>query len=166
MNNDISTSDIKGWGVDRDPLKRPAYPMWSKPEEGTGAHWEQPEKQELEFTVLKSIERPEMTSAFGTSVPPRGLSGVIRKLAFKYSESSFGHWIPLLMADRVNMVEGLLDDLRRGHIPNIFKEMGLKSEFKYNRKSAIRKTIMVGLLLSAAPLLFTYLSNRKNPKSL
>ena len=161
MNNEINTTDIKGWGADRNPLDRPAYPMWSKPEEGTGAHWINPEKQEVKFTVLKSIERPAMTSAFGTSAPPSGLSGVIRKRAFKYSESSFGHWIPLLIADRVDMIEGLLDDLRHGHIPNVFKEMGLRSEFKYNRKSAIKKTVVGVLILGAVPLLYSYFS-RKN----
>ncbi len=160
MNHEIRTSEVKGWGADKNPLDRPAYPMWHQPEEGTGAHWIEPEKQEMKFTVLKSIERPAMTSAFGTSVPPSGLSGAIRKFAFKYSESSFGHWIPLLIADRVDMVEGVLDDLKHGHIPNVFKEMGLKSEFKYNRKSAIKKTMVGALMLGAVPLLYTYLRRK------
>jgi hypothetical protein len=46
-------------------------------------------------------------------VPPSGLSGWIRRRAFRRSESDLRHWMLLLMADRVNVVEGLLDDARR-----------------------------------------------------
>jgi hypothetical protein len=66
--------------------------------------------------------------------PPRGLSGVIRRFAFRFSESSYGHWLPLMLADRVGMVEGVCEDLTRGHVPNIFRELGWKAEWQYNRK--------------------------------
>src|SRR5690606_6011673 len=79
-----------------------------------------------------SNERPGVTATFGTSVPLSGLSGAIRRYAFKYSESSYGHWLPLLMADRVNVIEGILKDISRGHIPNIFAEKGWKAEWKHN----------------------------------
>jgi hypothetical protein len=49
---------------------------------------------------------------------------MIRRLAFKYSESSYGHWLPLMLADRVNVVEGVLDDLAHGHVPNLSTSSG------------------------------------------
>ncbi|HUR66169.1 MAG TPA: hypothetical protein VMZ03_07435, partial [Chitinophagaceae bacterium] len=42
--------------------------------------------------------------------------------------------------DRVNVVEGVIADLTRGHFPNIFSEKGGKAQWKYNRKVAVRKT--------------------------
>ena len=49
--------------------------------------------------VLHSNERPNISAAFGTSTPPSGLSGALRRFAFRYSESSYAHWLPLMLAD-------------------------------------------------------------------
>lgn len=68
---------------------------------------QQPETVE----ILHSIERPNLTPVFGTSAPPSGLNGTIRRRAFRRSESDLRHWMLLLMADRVNVVEGLLQDV-------------------------------------------------------
>lgn len=140
---------IQGWGADLDHKNRPAYPKERTPPRLEGVHWDHPEQQPIDIEVLHSTERPGLTPIFGTSVPPSGLSGAIRRAAFKYSENDMRHWLVLLFADRINMVEGLGDDLRKGHIPNIFAEMGWKSEFKYNRAGAIKKvavaTAVVGL---------------------
>jgi hypothetical protein len=78
-----------------------------------GVHWDRPEQQPRTVEVLHSIERPGITPVFGTSVPPSALSGWIRRLAFRRSESDMRHWMLLLLADRVNVVEGLADDVRR-----------------------------------------------------
>jgi hypothetical protein len=40
--------------------------------------------------------------------------------------------------------------LKRGHIPNIFAEMGWKSEFKYNRAGALRKIAVTSALMTIA----------------
>ena len=56
--------------------------------------------------ILQSIERPSITPIFGTPQPPSGMSGMLRRAAFRYSESDLRHWLMLLFADRVNMVEG------------------------------------------------------------
>jgi len=52
------------------------------------------------------------------------------------------HWLNLLLADRINVVEGLVSDLKRGHIPNIFSEKGMKADWKYNRKELVSKVIV------------------------
>jgi hypothetical protein len=142
--------DIKGWGVDADPLDVPAYPMKRRTEnDNKGRIWERPVQQPAVVEILKSNERPNLTAVFGTSVPPSGLSGKIRRYAFKYSESSYGHWLPLLAADRINMIEGIVDDIRKGIVPNIFAELGGKAELKHNPKGLARK-IAVGVLITAA----------------
>lgn len=140
---------VKGWGADLDRKNRPAVPMERTPPRLPHVHGELEEQQHSHAKVFHSIERPGMTPVYGTTVPPSGLSGKLRALAFRYSESDMRHWLVLLAADRVNVGEGLLEDLAHGHVPNLFKEMGGPAEWKYNRQGFIRKaaitTAVVGL---------------------
>lgn len=106
-------SQIPGWGADLDRRNRPAVPMERTPPRLEGVHWDEPEQQPQHIEVLHSIERPGITPVFGATVPPSGLSGVLRRRAFGYSENDARHWMTLLMADRVNVVEGIVDDMRR-----------------------------------------------------
>ena len=147
----IDPSQVRGWGVDADPENDPTYPMKKRNNgEHAGYAWERPPQQRTDVEVLHSNERPNLTAVFGTSTPPVALSGVIRRLAFKYSESSYGHWLPLMLADRVNMVEGVLDDLARGHIPNLIDELGWKAEWRHNRKSLVTRVAVGALVTSVA----------------
>jgi len=149
------TSQIKGWGVDADPKNDPTYPMKNRNDgEHAGYSWERPPQQPITVEVLHSNERPDLTSVFGTSTPPSGLSGMIRRFAFGYSESSYGHWLPLMLADRVSVVEGLLDDLKQGHVPNIFAERGWKAEWNLNRTSLVRRIVVRVVLVAAAVAYF------------
>ena len=43
------------------------------------------------------------------------------------------------LADRVNMAEGVLEDLARGQVPNLIEEMGLAAEWRYDRQASIRR---------------------------
>lgn len=113
-----------------------------------------PQAQTSSLKVFKSIERPVMTPVYGTSAPPRGLSGQMRAFAYRFSEAQLAHWMTLLAADRVDVVEGIIDDLKKGHIPNIFAEMGLGAELKYNRPALIKKALIgAGILVAGAYLL-------------
>lgn len=143
-------SHIQGWGADLDLENRPGYPKERTPARLSGVHLDHPEQQEQKIKILRSIERPSITPVFGTSTPPSGLSGTVRETAFKFSENDMCHWLLLLFADRINVCEGLLDDVKRGQIPDIFQEMGWKSELKYNRSGAIRKIAIGSLLLGTA----------------
>ena len=141
------TSEIVGWGADLDKANRPAVPMENFPLAGTGAHWADPEQQIPKMKIYHSIERPSITPVFGTSTPPSGVSGKIRDVAYKLSENDIRHWLLLLFADRVNVVEGIFQDFSKGYIPNIFKEMGWTAEWKYNRKGAQKKAALaVGIV--------------------
>ncbi|WMJ75514.1 hypothetical protein RCC89_20465 [Cytophagaceae bacterium ABcell3] len=150
--------DVKGWGVDADIKIDPTYPMRKHVEgEHEGYNWERPPLQKVDIEVLRTNERINMPAVFGTSVPPSGLSGYIRRLAFKYGEGSFAHWIPLLVADRVNVVEGIIDDLKQGYVPNIFVERGIKAEWKYNKLGLLRKFVTGGAVAFVA---FSFVYNR------
>lgn len=154
---------INGWGVDADPENEPTYPMKKYTgDDHQRLNYERPQLQPETVEVLHSNERPGVSAVFGTSVPPSGLSGIVRRYSFKYSEGSFGHWIPLLLADRINVVEGIIDDFKRGHIPNILAEKGWKAEWKYNRSGAVKKILVAAAVTTALVL---WLS-RKKKKSL
>jgi hypothetical protein len=85
----------------------------------------------------------------GTSTPPSGLSGAIRRVAFRRSESDWWHWLMLMGADRINVLEGVIQDLGRGIIPNVPAEMGARAEWQHN-KSGLAKKVGVVLALSTA----------------
>ncbi len=106
-------SHIRGWGADLDHRNRPAYPKERKPPRLENVHWTVPEQQLQQVRVFHSSQRPGLTPVFGSTLPPRGLSGFIRTQAFKLGENDLAHWLLLLFADRVNAVEGIVDDVRR-----------------------------------------------------
>jgi hypothetical protein len=158
IHNDYA--DIKGWGVDADPKNDPTYPMKHRTnQEHEGYSWQRPPQQPITVEVLHSNERPNITAVFGTSTPPSGLSGMIRRMAFNYSESSYGHWLPLMLADRVNVVEGVLEDFRHGQAPNIFEELGWRAEWEHNRENLMWRVLIGAALTSAA---IAYLHNRRD----
>lgn len=154
-------ANIPGWGIDADPKNDPTYPIRHRtdrdgePIGSSGYTWERPPKQPVDIDVFRSIERPNISAVFGTSAPPAGLSGMSRRYAFRSSESEYGHWLPLLLADRVSVVEGVLDDLKQGHIPNIFAEKGWKAGWKYNR-AGLTKTVIVRTVVTAAVLTYFF----------
>ena len=158
-------SHIPGWGVDADPENEPTYPMknWTGDDHGRIHGWERPPLQPVDIEVLHSIERPNVSATFGTVSPPSGLSGRIRRFAFKFSESEYGHWLPLILADRVNAIEGIVDDIRHGHFPNIIKERGWTAEWKYNRKGLI-KNLAIGAGVLTAGILLLQARNKRLAK--
>lgn len=159
-NPTIDTSQIKGWGVDADPENDPTYPMKERNNgEHAGYSWERPPLQPLDVEVLHSNERPNVTAVFGTSTPPAGLSGMIRRFAFKYSESSYAHWLPLVLADRVGVVEGVVDDLKHGHIPNLFEEVGGKAVWKHNRRELVMRVLL------GAAVVWSFMAYRRREKN-
>jgi hypothetical protein len=145
---------IKGWGSDLDPAKRPGVPRDKAPELGPETLYPPLPQQEPRFRIHKSTEHARLTPAFGTSCPPSGLSGLLRDVGYKFSEGRLARWLTLIAADRVDVVEGLVSDLAHGHIPNIPKEMGWKSEMRYNpRGFATKAAIATVCVVAAAALL-------------
>jgi hypothetical protein len=121
---------IPGWGVDLDPKDRPSVPMERFAPGSTGAHWDFPERQPETWPRERSIEHKFLTPVFGTSCPPKGLSGALRKVAYaRYSEGRAAHWLLLLAADRVDAVESHLRSFATLHPDNPITETGVLSEF-------------------------------------
>src|SRR5919202_4394682 len=121
---------IPGWGVDLDPNDRPSVPKEKFDPTLSGAHWEFPERQPEKWPRERSIEHEFLTPVFGTSCPPKGLSGVLRKFAYaRYSEGRAAHWLILLAADRVDAIESHLTSFASLHPDNPVTETGVLSEF-------------------------------------
>lgn len=159
-------SHIKGWGIDADPDNEPTYPMKKYTgDDHKRLNYEKPPQQPVNVEILHSNERPDVTRVFGTSTPPSGLSGMIRRYAFKYSEGSWNHWLPLILADRVNMVEGIIDDLKHGYVPNIFAERGWQAEWKYNKKGVAKKVAVGAVAAAAIVILLSQKNHNKIKKS-
>ena len=133
---------IPGWGADLDKKNRPAVPMERTPPRFIHVPAGQPVQQAQTVEVFCSPERPGITPLFGTAQPPKWLSGAIRRLAYKLPENDLRHWLMLLAADRVNMVEGIVEDLAHGHLPNVLGEMGVRSELRYNPAGLVRKALI------------------------
>jgi hypothetical protein len=130
---------IPGWGADLDPANRPSVPKLRYDPAGTGAHWTFPERQEYEGFREKSIEHEMVTPVFGTSVPLKGLSGVIRRYSYaRFSEGRAAHWLLLIGADRVDVLESRVTALLSGKPDNPISETGIKSEFTHRGLSSRR----------------------------
>jgi hypothetical protein len=153
---------IKGWGIDADPENEPTYPMKNYTgDDHKRTNYERPWLQAVTVEKLQSNERPSLSAVHGTSVPPSGLSGMLRRFAFRYSEGMFRHWLPLLLADRINMVEGVIDDFKKGHVPNVFAEMGAKAEWKHNKAGIVKKAVVAACV--SAFLVTYFRRSRKVP---
>jgi len=121
---------IPGWGVDLDPADRPAVPKENFNPEGTGAHWKFPERQAPAWPRERSPEHRFLTPVFGTSCPPRALSGAVRRYAYRLSEARASHWLLLLGADRLDVLESRIQALLSGRPDSRVLQTGVLSEFK------------------------------------
>ena len=149
------TSAIPGWGVDADPRNDPTYPMRHIEDQATrGLTWPRPDQQTPDVEILVSIEHNRLPAVVGTSTPPRGLSGAIRRYAFRRSESDWMHWLLLMGADRIGVVEGIVEDLAVGRVPNIPAEMGIRAEWQHNKKGLAKKVAVVAAVSYVTYLLF------------
>lgn len=89
----LSVDEIKG--VDRDISRRPGYQLY-RPVEPWPFTRHPPTQQAGKPAVPR-----KPTPVFGTSCPPRGLSGIIRTAAYRVPDHLPRKWLLLLLADRV-----------------------------------------------------------------
>lgn len=149
----IDPRTVVGWGVDADPDNDPTWPMRDRgAAPDSVGDWDPPAPQSADVEVLESVEHVRRPAVLGETLPPRGLSGVLRRRAFRFSESQFGHWLLLMAADRVDVVEGLLRDLGRGRPPNPLAEMGLVPRRHARAAGIAAGAAAVGLVAVAAGL--------------
>jgi hypothetical protein len=94
---------IPGAGIDLE--NRPGDPMETEPRPAGNAHWSAPDKQRATVSVLKRAELDVLTPVFSNAMPPRGLSGMVRRLAYRIPEHRASHWAILLLGDRIDVLE-------------------------------------------------------------
>jgi hypothetical protein len=104
--NPTHAGAIPGAGIDADFSQRPGVPMEKDPPEPVGgAHWGEPIRQPDPGYILKRSDLARLTPVFGTSIPPRGISGLVRRMAYAVPEHRAMHWMMLLLADRIDVLE-------------------------------------------------------------
>jgi hypothetical protein len=125
---------IRGWGADLDPANKPAVPK-EAPSDVHNVRGKRPAQQVTNVKIFVSTEHPDITPVFGTTCPPRGLSGALRTFAYRFGEGRLAHWMTLMLADRVDVYEGLFVDLAHAKFPHLIKERGWKAKFTHDRSA-------------------------------
>jgi hypothetical protein len=93
-------------GADLSGPSRPGVPMETEPRPLTPTvHWTEPERQPPDPRVTRRRELQQLTPVFSTAIPPRGLSGVLRRAAYRIPETRARHFLTLMLADRVDVLE-------------------------------------------------------------
>jgi hypothetical protein len=141
--------EVLGWGVDLDPANRPMFPK-ELPSTVTTARGDVKDWQEPKVKIHQSNEHPNLTPVFGTACPPHGLSGLLRDYAYQYGEATNRHWMTLILADRVDMVEKMVGDALRGHPDRYIKEKGWSAFYKYGDTRTRGKYLAFGALALGA----------------
>ena len=127
--SDVLRTTVAGWGVDLDPKIAPPCLRKTSTPELTGAHWDFPERQIPRYAREKTPEHKFLTPVFGTALSARRALGVIRRYAYRFSEGRVAHWVLLMFADRIDVIESRIKSFFSGRPDNIFAESGLKAEF-------------------------------------
>jgi hypothetical protein len=154
--------EIEGWGLDLDPANRPMFPKELPSTvttvRGDVQYWQEPHQR-----IHISNEMPNLTPVFGTSCPPKLLSGRIRDLAFQYSEGTATHWMTLMFADRVDQIESFFTAIAAGKPDNIIAEKGWIARLSGGNPQRRRKVMVMG----AAALMMGYrLYGLRQPRSI
>lgn len=139
---------IRGWGSDLDPAMRPGVPRDKEPGIGSETLYPPIEQQVPTVPVHRSNEHARLTPVFGTTCPPSGLSGRVRDFAYRFSEGRVSRWMLLMLADRIDVAQALRGDLARGYVPDLVRETGLATEWRYNRAELARKALIAGLVVA------------------
>jgi hypothetical protein len=149
---------IPGWGADLNKEDRPSVPKLKFLD--TGAWWDFPERQPEKRPRERSVEHRFLTPAFGTAQPLSGVSGVMRRFAYKFGEGRALHWLILLYADRVDAAEHHIRSLATLRPDNPITETGLKAEWTHNgmksrsgRKRVDTNHMLLDPLIVGAPWL-------------
>ena len=133
--------DVAGWGVDLH--NRPMFPK-ELPSDVETVRGEVKDWQKPTTKIYVSVEQPNLTPVFGTSCPPKGLSKLLRDYAYQFGEASNRHWMTLIAADRVNMIENMFGDALRGHPDNYPREKGWSAFYTYADAATKRRYLTIG----------------------
>jgi len=134
------------WGVDRELSRRPGVPMMRPPAPWPNARLDIERMDPASSAVFKH-GRPnrQWPPVFGTTCPPKGLSGLIRKWAASYPDHKPQHWLLKLLGDRVDSAEHRLKKLAPVALPLVAAGL-LGRMFLRERSSGTRLERMRGTL--------------------
>ncbi|WP_338869132.1 hypothetical protein [Myxococcus stipitatus] len=111
---------VPGAAADLEFSSRPGVPMETIPHPLAGAR--APIRLQLSgVRVFKHAGRARLPPVYGTAQPPRWLSGLLRRAAYRIPDHRARHWMLLLVADRVDVWE---HRLARG-LPWMLPAMGV-----------------------------------------
>lgn len=100
------------YGSDLPGSERPGVPMETESRPLTATvHWREPERQPPNRRVTKRRELAQLTPVFSSALPPRGISGMLRRAAYRIPETHAQHFLTLMLADRVDVLEHRLGRL-------------------------------------------------------
>jgi hypothetical protein len=87
--------------VDLEPARRPGVPEERPPRPWPNTRFP-PERMRVPPSVpMHGRPNKHMPPVYGTAVPLHGLSGMIRKAAYRYPDHVATHWLLLMFGDRV-----------------------------------------------------------------
>jgi hypothetical protein len=95
MGHDLSRSERPGVPMETEP-PRPLTPT---------AHWTEPVRMKPQRGVTKRVELRSLTPVYSTALKLHGMSGLVRRMAYRIPETEARHWMTLLLADRVDVLE-------------------------------------------------------------
>jgi hypothetical protein len=103
--------------MDLDPSRRPGVPLWKEPRPLPNSRW--PITRQHSDVPVYMHGRPNKTfpPVFGTAVPPKGLSGLVRKAAYHWPDHYMRHWTMLLLSDRIDSWEHRLGKVAKVAAP-------------------------------------------------
>jgi hypothetical protein len=92
-------------GADRAQRERPGVPMEHEARPLTATAPDHFEHMRPRRGLTHRTETGSMTPVFGTVQPLHGISGLLRRIAYSTHETRARHWMMLLLADRVDVME-------------------------------------------------------------
>jgi hypothetical protein len=92
-------------GADLARNERPGVPMEHEPRPLTATAPDHFEHMRPRRGLTHRTETQSMTPVFGTVQPLHGVSGLLRRIAYSTHETRARHWMMLLLADRVDVLE-------------------------------------------------------------
>ncbi len=92
-------------GADLSPAERPGVPMEHTPQPLTPTAPDHFERMRPRRGITHRHDLAQFTPVFGTAQPLHGISGLLRRIAYSTHETRAKHWMTLLLADRVDVLE-------------------------------------------------------------
>ena len=97
---------------DANPDQRPGNPKEREPQPLTGAKLTSEIQSDKGLEILREPSKQTTALTFGSQHEPTGLSGVLRRAAYKFPDYQIKRWALLIAADRVQTLEHSLSPRR------------------------------------------------------